>query len=255
MNAYAMSLLGSFLLPPKVLLIPAIAAWFAQRRWPRAARALLGAMLMLLWIFAMPATGDALLESLDRASYPAVAAPLEGAQAIVLLSGGRHYGAREFGGDTADASSLERVRHAALLARKTGLPVLVAGGKPEKNDVALADLVAQALAEYGVAAAWREGESKNTAENALYTARLLHPLGIRRVVLVTHGTHMTRAQEAFRRAGFEVLPQAVGLHHEQPLFPTNFLPSGQGMVKSEMYFHELLGLLWYRLTQAGKPRT
>jgi uncharacterized SAM-binding protein YcdF (DUF218 family) len=251
MNAFAIGLIGSFLLPPKVFLLPAIAAWLCLGRWPRAARRTLGALLASMWIFSTPAMGNWLLEKIDRASYAHVDASLDGVQAIVVLAGGRHYGAREFAADTVDADSLERARRAALLHKRADLPLLVAGGRPEKNELALADLLSAALNEYGVQAQWRESESKNTAQNAANSARILLPLGISRIALVTHGTHMIRAKSAFERAGFTVVPQSVGLHHEQPLFAVNFLPSSDGMVKCEMFFHEILGLAWYWFTDAG----
>jgi uncharacterized SAM-binding protein YcdF (DUF218 family) len=253
MSAYAVALIGSFLLPPKVFLLPALAAWCLLKRRPAAARAVLGAMLACWWVFSMPAVGSGLLARLDRASVAAVGASLEPAGAIVLAAGGRHYSALEWGGaDTADAESLERVREAVRAHRESGLPILITGGRPEKNTTALADLLSAALGEYGLKAHWLEPEAKNTAQNAAYTARILQPLGIRHVVLVTHGTHMPRAKAAFERAGFKVIARPVGLHHELPPFPTNFLPTAKGMMQSEQFFHEVFGLAWYRLTAAGR---
>ena len=50
-----------------------------------------------------------------------------------------------------------------------------------------------------------ETESRNTFENAAYTARLLHAIGKPRIVLVSDRAHLPRAARLFRRAGFEVI--------------------------------------------------
>lgn len=252
MNAYAVGLVGSFLLPPKIFLVPALVAWLLLDKWPRAARRVLGGALVLLWVFSMPAVGDALLDCLDRSAGTSIPAPMDDAQAIVVLSGGRHYDALDFGGDTVDEESLERVRAAALLYRKHTMPVLVAGGRPEKNVLSLSELMRRALSEYAIPVTWMEEQSKNTAQNAENSAAILRPLGIRRIVLVTHGTHMPRARAAFERAGFHVIPRAVGLHHATRVRLVTLLPTSEGMRKCEMFFHEMLGIAWYAATNAGR---
>jgi len=50
-----------------------------------------------------------------------------------------------------------------------------------------------------------EMESRNTFENAAYTARLLHAIGKPRIVLVSDRAHLPRAARLFRRAGLEVI--------------------------------------------------
>ena len=50
-----------------------------------------------------------------------------------------------------------------------------------------------------------ERESRNTFENAAYTARLLHAIGKPRIVLVSDRAHLPRAARLFRRAGLEVI--------------------------------------------------
>ena len=50
-----------------------------------------------------------------------------------------------------------------------------------------------------------ESASRNTAENALYSARILREAGWHRVVLVSHRTHLFRARLVFRLAGIAVV--------------------------------------------------
>ena len=98
--------------------------------------------------------------------------------AITLLSGGRRLASPEFGGqfgdEMLDALSLERVRYGAYLGRKTGLPILVSGGLPALGEGSLASLMAGTLSiDCGIRAKWLRSRSDNTAENAIYSTKLL----------------------------------------------------------------------------------
>jgi uncharacterized SAM-binding protein YcdF (DUF218 family) len=65
--------------------------------------------------------------------------------------------------------------------------------------------------------------------------------------LVTHAWHLPRAEYAFRRAGFEVVAAATGFQSPRPLSVLDFIASMDGLSDSTIYFHEAIGMLWYRL--------
>ncbi len=66
--------------------------------------------------------------------------------------------------------------------------------------------MAAALREvFGVPVRWLEGESRNTAENAHFSAAMLAGAGIERVALVSQAWHLPRASAEFERAGLEVV--------------------------------------------------
>lgn len=95
----------------------------------------------------------------------------------------------------------ERVAAAAELYRAGGAPIVVAtGGMTLGATHAEADAMADALRAAGVTDVIVENESRNTAENALNTARLL-PRGAR-IWIVTQPFHGRRAARLFRDAGF-----------------------------------------------------
>ena len=173
------------------------------------------------------------------------------AEAIVVLSAGRHYDAPEAGGrDIVGPLTLERLRYGAQLHRATGLPVLMTGGAPEDGERApLAELMRRSFEQdFGLPVAWTEAESTNTAENAFLSAAILLPLGIDRVYVVTHAWHMPRARFIFEQAGFTVVP--AGTAHMRPLTVLDlyhFLPQANGLQASYYAMHELLGLAWYHL--------
>lgn len=67
--------------------------------------------------------------------------------------------------------------------------------------------------EFGVPVRWREELSRDTADNARFSAVMLKAAGISRIVLVTQAFHMPRAVALFEAAGLQVVaaPPASGL--------------------------------------------
>ena len=55
-------------------------------------------------------------------------------------------------------------------------------------------------------ALWLEERSRNTYENALYSAEILHQEGIQQILLVTSASHMPRSVGVFEAQGFDVVP-------------------------------------------------
>jgi uncharacterized SAM-binding protein YcdF (DUF218 family) len=219
-------------------------------RGPRLGKGLVFAGAAWIYLAATPLFAGWLLAGLER-GYPVAPPQPEAAGAIVVLAGGRHPDAPEYGGETVSPHSLERLRYGAALHRETGLPLLVSGGRVRGDEPAAeADLLSAVLErELGVAVRWRETESRNTCENALFSARLLREAGIDHVLLVSHALHMPRATWCFRRAGLEVtayptLP-AAGLLRSRGLIA--FLPQPRALWLTGQALHEYLGLVWYRV--------
>jgi len=105
-----------------------------------------------------------------------------------------------------------------LAAYQDGLApsVVVSGGRAWHGTVE-ADALARALEAGGVPreAMLLERESRNTHENALFSARLARALHIEKVGVVTCDWHLPRALFCFRRAGFD----ATGLGAPSPDLP------------------------------------
>jgi uncharacterized SAM-binding protein YcdF (DUF218 family) len=237
------NIVAAFLLPPLNGLLFIVVGWLAIRRMPRLARPLVGAGLLLLWVQALPVVGNALLRGLE--GEPLDMARAGEAQAIVVLGGGRHRQAPEYGGDTVSEPSLARLRYAAKLHRETGLPILVTGGAPDGGRISEGEAMRRVLAEeFGVPVRWAEEASINTRENAKLSAELLKQDGITRILLVTHAWHMQRAERVFLATGLAVLP-APTLFQRRPTTPLDFLPQGYGKARTAL--HEWIGILWYRL--------
>jgi uncharacterized SAM-binding protein YcdF (DUF218 family) len=241
-TAYA----AAFLLPPLAPLLLALAGFLVRKSRPRLAILLMVLGWGLIALLSTPFAGNGLLSLLEPPYEDPLRRP---ADAIVVLGAGMYVNAPEYGGaDTVNNYSLERLRYAAQVYRRSNAPVLVTGGAPHGNVTSEAALMKAVLQdEWGIAVAWTESNSVNTLENARLTDAMLGPAGIRRIYLVTHAWHMPRARFAFERAGFDVIPAPTRYttRFRSDLFI--FLPSGDGMFQSAIFCRELLGLIWYRL--------
>jgi uncharacterized SAM-binding protein YcdF (DUF218 family) len=246
-NAFA-----SLLLPPMSLLLLGVLGVWIARRFRRVGHALIAIAAMLLVGLSIPVGSRLLVEPLERRSLP-VADPKEsGAQAIVVLGGGRRYFAPEDGQrHQPSEATLVRLRHAARLHRLTKLPVLVSGGAPDGHGESEAEVMARSLKEdFGVPVRWLESTSDNTAQNALHASLILQKEGIVRILLVTDALHMPRSERSFLQAGFGVVPAPTGFIATRPLDAGSFIPGARSLRDSYYALHEWIGLLWYRLRGA-----
>jgi len=239
---------GLLLLPPGFIIVIALLGLALRRRWPTVGGTLVVLAIVALTALSLPITARQLLAVLEDGVKPL---PAEGwqAQAIIVLGGGRLEAAPEYRGDTVSAATLERLRYGARLQRATGLPLLVSGGSVYGEKVPEAELMRQALEQdFQVTPKWVEGQSRNTYQNAAYSKTILAATGVQRVVLVTHASHMPRAEWAFRQVGFETVSAPTGFETvDDNRRLIDFMPSAHGLHQSSRALHEYLGLWWYQL--------
>ena len=249
------ALLGNLLLPPtNALLLLALAALCRTRRWSFGLAVFAG---LALFAQSLPPVASTLIAALEQRAGSVLTDP-QGAQAIVVLGSGLHIAADEYGGDTVTDRSLVRLRYGATLAREHRLPVLVSGGRPKNATRSEADVIGGILErEFAVTVRWRESQSRDTAENALFSAQLLHAAGIRRVVLVTQAFHMPRARRLFSAAGLEVIPAPTDFkgRRDHELVPFDWLPQAHALQTSYYALHEWLGLAWLEMVLCYKSVT
>jgi uncharacterized SAM-binding protein YcdF (DUF218 family) len=237
----AQKALTAVVLPPAGPLLIALVGLALLGRYPRWGRTLAWVGVLVLLALSLPAVSHALLRTLDR-TPPLDYSKAHAAQAIVIFGGGVRRAAPEYGGDTLGRLTLERVRYAALVARKTELPVLVSGGAVY-GGTEEALLMKRALEEeFGVRVKWVEDRSRDTRTNALHTAAMLIPQGITRVVLVAHSFDMPRAIAELMAAGLQVVPAptAVAAPHLTVDHPMELFPSMSALQGSYYALYELL---------------
>ncbi len=247
----------TLVLPPGGPILLAIVGLLGWRL--RVGRWLASAGVLSLYLLSTPQFAALLVDGLQRTPAQAPAeVRAAGAQAVVVTLAGRYRPASEYGAaDTLSPLSIQRLRYGVWLSRRTDLPLVVTGGSLEPGATPLARLATRVLEEeYGMQPLVAEAQSETTWENAHFTARLLEPLGIRRVALVTSAFHLDRARFAFERAGLEVVGAPTGLYGEEDdsTVLTDWLPSANALGVSYLALHEHLGGLWYRYREELERR-
>lgn len=247
MSWFATNLISAFLLPPLSPLIFILLGLLVWRKRPVAAKILITTSFTALWLLSTPIVSQLLIESLE--TTPAISLNNgETADAIVVLSGGTYISAPEFMGDTVSGASLERVRYAAKLYRDVKKPLLLTGGNPQGTKTSEAQLMKSVLElEFHTPVAWTEDNSNNTFESARLSHLLLQKSGIKRIYLITHAWHIPRAIQAFEAAGFEVIPAATAYTTRYRIDMLAFLPNAGSLQDSQIFTHEVIGMLWYKL--------
>jgi uncharacterized SAM-binding protein YcdF (DUF218 family) len=238
---------------PTFLIVPPVnffaAACVGALLWRRrAGRVVLAAGLAGLGVFSLPAVSGSLIRGLETGLSlvpPAGHAP----QAVVILSADEQ---AVFSGTSTvfdvGALTLERERAGAALARRTGLPVLVTGGRIHSQSTPLAAQMAASMAgDFGVNVQWQEPASIDTWENAVFSAALLRAAGVTSVFLVTHGWHMRRSEIAFRHAGLWVTAAPVALDAKPYWRASSFVPGAAAWLESYYAMHEYIGCVVYWL--------
>lgn len=235
-----------FLALPTAFITLALLGALLALRWRRTGIGLALASSLCLFAAATPVLSSYLLSRVE-AALPANT-DFRGVQAIVVLGGDVRAGN---GADIADALgpvSLERVVLAARAYRQLRVPVAVSGGRVGQVRSSEAALMKAALeTDFAVPVAWSEDASRTTWENAVYSARLLQPVGVRTVVLVSQAWHLPRAIWAFERAGLNARPWPVPRTRRQSRQLDDFLPSIGGLRDTAYALHELIGAAYYRL--------
>jgi uncharacterized SAM-binding protein YcdF (DUF218 family) len=243
-------IVNAFILPPGGLIVLLVIALWLLKRRPAMARKLLITTTGLLFLLSLPLVSSNLMRGLE--SYPVLTEIQIKAfqpQAIVILAGGRRNHAPEFGGFSPSHATLQRMLYGVRLQRETGLPMLVTGGNEEEDRPAEAKVMQETLVnEFTAPARWVEDRSRNTAENAQFTAAILEREGIKRIILVTQAWHLKRAMLSFEQQGLHVLAAPTvfeGTADGRDI--GDYLPSATALLESYYALHEFIGIGWYKI--------
>ena len=171
---------------------------------------------------------------------------------IIVLGGGIESGLSEARGQVIVNDAGERPIYLADLARRfPGARLVFSGGSGfVGGGIAEADIVSRQADTLGLPRARLilENRSRNTRENALFSAELTHPKPGERWLLVTSAWHMPRAIGCFRQAGFSVTAFPVDYRTRGwgDLFRFNGFAS-DGLLQLDLAVKEWIGLVVYRL--------
>ncbi len=245
----ARQLLEALFLPPASMLLMLLLGTAIKKRWPRAGCTLQVLAVLWLWLASTPFVAAVLLRSLQQVPALPATGALPDADAIVVLGAESDAIGSEFGGAVAGPMTMQRLRYAAALQRRTGLPLLVSGGVPRAGLPPLATMMAAAAKEFGVPVKWREELSGDTRENARCSAELLKADGVKTILLVTSAWHMPRAGACFTSEGLAVVPAPTGFRSLPAEPALAFVPHWYGLRDTSLALHEWVGRAWYAIAR------
>lgn len=244
-------LLRELILPPGGILLLVALAFALRARAPRISIRLAVVAVSALYLLSIPPVAHGLAQlTYSEPVLTEQALSDFRPQAIVALGGGRDLTSPEYGGlATPSRHSLQRIRYAAYLAKRTGLPVLAAGGYGALPQQSEAWAIRNNLQEYGLTPRWVETQSRTTSENAVNSRGLLSSSKVERILLVTSSYHARRARLSFEKAGFQVLPAPTGYDLPRLDRPGyfNLVPTSEAFALSSDSLRALLGEVWYRV--------
>lgn len=210
-------------------------------------------LLGLGWVLAwsLPATSlyfGGLLES--QHAYRA-AKDLPRADVIVVFGGNTQGNRTNWFEPYNRATAVDRIDRAEALYLAGRAPRILLSGSALEGKVSEAQIMARLLRQRGIpdAAIILENESKNTFENARFSAIAMRGQKLTSALLVTSALHMPRALESLEKRGIQVTaaggaPQIV-LPSKNP--PDLWWPHLRSLQASRTIIKEYLGLLGYRL--------
>lgn len=243
---FLLSKVLDFLLLPTVWLLVLVGLALLARQ-PR--RWLLAALALFL-VVTSPLLVNELLLAWERPPVPLAALPRR-ADAAVLLTGitqvTKSPHDRVYLGAGADRFTSALWLYRAGRVRR----IIVSGGSGAVQATAHteADDLTTLLRLAGVpnSAITREGKSRNTRENALFTKQLLAP-GQDTLILVTSAFHQRRALGCFAKVGLHPIGFPAGYRStDRRLTPDAWLvPSPEAMANFSLLTHEVVGWLIYK---------
>ena len=194
----------------------------------------------------MPATSHWLASQIENQFPQVPIAAVPHTQAIVVLGGTV---SPPSGKSTEiNLGRAGRVWYAAKLfhAGKAPLVLLSGGGDLERQAFSEARAMAVFMQDLGVPAQAiaLEETSRNTRQNADYSAALLKARDIEHILLVTSALHMPRALALFKAQGLEVTPAPTDFEagQEPPHGLLAWLPDAGALNGSALAMKELVGL-------------
>lgn len=202
--------------------------------------------LLWLWFWSLPVASNWVRGYLEDQHPPMMVQAVPQADAIVVLGGGvSSAGPGELYPNL--ESGADRVWHATRLfhAAKAPLVLLTGGSDPDHSATSEAEAMRQFMMELDVPdrSIVLEQRSRNTSQNAAYSAEILAGQGVNRILLVTSAYHMPRAKGLFEVQGLEVIP--VATDHEvmsRPLWGS-LLPETGALDGSSRAIKEIVGRL------------
>jgi uncharacterized SAM-binding protein YcdF (DUF218 family) len=240
------SLSYSSLIPPNLFILLALVGVLLAWRRPRLGLWLATVATVLVYLLSLPLVAYGLVRAADALAGDMPVAVAAAPGAIVVLGAEVRSIGPPGAPDLPGPNTLWRLTEAAHLQRRLHLPILVSGGRVGAFRDSLADVMAKSLKDdFHASVRWREDRSRNTWENAAYSAAILRRAGVGTALVVTHPWHMARALWSFAAVGYPVIPAPTPDRPTLEVSAAMLLPQVPALSASYYALHELLGLPWY----------
>ncbi len=223
------------------------------RQLPRWRRLAPLAAVVVLVLFSNEVVSNALVRSLE-------APPLQSYRpeitydTVVLLGGLVDERASQTYGVSAYNDSVERLTVTFdLLRQDHAKTAIVSGGSDASISVVEAVALRNQLVAWGIAddRVIVEDKARNTRDNAVESARIIHERGFTTVLIVTSAFHMGRARGCFRAVGIDADTLPVDFRgHESS---SSLVPRAQYLENSTIALREWTGRAVYRVRGYSKP--
>jgi uncharacterized SAM-binding protein YcdF (DUF218 family) len=219
---------------------------------PRAGRQLAGGAALLILVLGLSPAGLALISPLEqRFSRPPPDMPAP--YGIIVLGGGIDDLMTKAHGTLNLQDGASRVTEAVLLARRfPGARLFYTGGSADLSGADESSQEAEEARDFWIAAGIDparigvESRSRNTDENARFSADILKPTAAQTWLLVTSAYHMPRSMGLFRKSGFRVIADPVDYRAFGDARDFRFIrKSLVGLTIFDTALHEWVGLLAY----------
>jgi uncharacterized SAM-binding protein YcdF (DUF218 family) len=245
-------IIGFLAAPSNALMVMALLGVGLALRWHRLGGGLAVAGLLGLAVAGWSPLGQALILPLEQrfAAFVDDGRPVDG---IVILGGALDTLVSQARGTPALNEAAERMTAAVSLARRYPQARIVFSGGEARlifEGMSEADAARQLFANLGLdpSRLQLEGRSRNTRENAQFTAAMVQPKQGERWLLVTSAFHMPRAMGCFRAAGFQPIAYPVDFRTRgRDDLLRGFDTAGEGLRRSDLAMREYIGLVIYRL--------
>lgn len=244
---YIARTIGFLLHPlPWIVLALLLAVFIKHRKWRK--NLFLGALICLI-LFSNP--------MLFKISYRAWSTPQRPHSSLpvydygIVLGGMVHYDSRV--DRVVYNQGIDRLLQAVKLYRR-GLikKIVISGGHGGITpDLAEAIVIKDLLMEFNIPEndIIIEAKSRNTHENAIYTAKMLAPQKKKAsYLLITSGHHLPRARACFKKAGLPTDCYATDpMGVNTSLYILHLVPSVEVMRHWHLLLHEMFGYLTYAI--------
>jgi uncharacterized SAM-binding protein YcdF (DUF218 family) len=247
------SKLAWFLTAPSTLLTlaTALGAVLLFTRFFRAGRVLVALAALGFVLFGSSPLPRLMIRTLEDRFPPPAADPGQQADGIIVLGGAVDYRR----GQTRLTDSGVRMTAAVGLARRyPQARVVFTGGSDAillRAPVTEAEMARGLFRDAGLADSrvTYEDQSRNTRENALFSAELVKPQPGERWLLVTSASHMPRSIGTFRAVGWPVIAYPVDFRSDDTVDDLRpFRMISEGLRITDLTVREWIGLIAYRIS-------